>query len=558
MTYGILIPCYNHGQFLASVIDNLKPIQLPIFLIDDGSEQETYDVVDKLAKQPDIYAKHLAKNQGKGGAVIEGIQWMAELGFTHAIQVDADGQHDLTVLPDMLAKSQTAPEHLISGYPVYGASVPKSRLYGRYATHISVWVETLSTKIKDSMIGLRVYPIKPCIALFASQNIGRRMDFDIDVLVRLYWQGVEVDFLPVGVHYPDDGVSHFSAFKDNVRISWLHTRLIFGMLPRAPMLIRRHLKDTGYCFGKSPTESDTHWSRQREKGTIKGIKLLLRVYELLGSRVFSIVLHFPIIFYFLFDAQIRQSSRKFQRLVASRLQGSKPASTYQHLYTFGLAMLDKLSAWRGDITDESVVVHHPEAVRKALDDQRGCLLIGSHLGNLELCRALSKRYTNLKINALVFTANAKKFNDVMAEVNQNSALNLIQVDSLGPETAIMLQQKMEEGEWVVIVGDRTSVTQESKVEWVPFLGEPAPFPIGPFVLASLLKHPTYSMFGFLVDGKVNVYFEPLSFRALSRAHRSEDLQHNINLYAQRLEDYALKYPLHWFNFYDFWTLKNEK
>jgi predicted LPLAT superfamily acyltransferase len=196
-------------------------------------------------------------------------------------------------------------------------------------------------------------------------------------------------------------------------------------------------------------------------------------------------------------------------------------------------------------------------LEQAANQQQGCLIIGSHLGNLEACRALSRQYTGLKMNAIVFTQHAEKFNAVMESVNADSALNLIQVTDLGPDTAVLLKQKLAQGEWVVIVGDRTPVSQNRRVVWSDFLGQSAPFPLGPFILASVLKHPTYVMFGFSDKDGIDVHLEALPLKPLSRHNREQDIQHNVDLYVSRLEHYALRYPLQWFNFFDFWKLDNE-
>src|SRR5206468_913777 len=118
-------------------------------------------------------------------------------------------------------------------------SVPRGRLYGRYATHVWVWINTLSLDIRDSMCGFRVYPLASLVELLDDARIGWRMDFDTDVIVRLHWRGVPVVNQPTRVTYPRDGISHFRMGRDNLRISWMHARLFAGMLLRAPMLLWR-------------------------------------------------------------------------------------------------------------------------------------------------------------------------------------------------------------------------------------------------------------------------------------------------------------------------------
>ena len=155
------------------------------------------------------------------------------------LQIDADGQHDPADIPRFLARARAHPDDVVCGVPRYDASVPKGRLYGRYLTHVWVWINTLSFAIRDSMCGFRVYPLPPVLRLMDEETIGLRMDFDVEVLVRLFWRGIVVHNLPTRVTYPLDGVSHFDVWRDNVRISRMHARLFFGMLRRLPRLLVR-------------------------------------------------------------------------------------------------------------------------------------------------------------------------------------------------------------------------------------------------------------------------------------------------------------------------------
>ncbi|WP_305839502.1 glycosyltransferase family 2 protein [Photobacterium leiognathi] len=550
-----LIPCYNHGATVPAVIDALKSYSFPIIIVDDGSELATRKILSEQAKRPNITIVTLPKNQGKGGAVIAGIKQADRLGFSHALQIDADGQHDLAALPKLLEESQAHPEALISGQPIYDDSVPKSRLYGRYATHIWVWIETLSFNIKDSMCGFRSYPIRPIINVINHNKLGLRMDFDTEIMVRFYWDNGDIRFIDTKVIYPEDGISHFDALWDNVKISWMHTKLFFGMLPRIPKLIKRKSTD------------QQHWSSHAERGTILGIKTLLAVYSLLGRKAFNILLKAVMGYYYLTGKKARKASEDYLEQLesyASDNQLALPArlNSYDHLLSFGHTMLDKLVAWQGDYSENNLTIHGDEHFNELAKRQQGIVVLGSHLGNLELCRALSSRHPDIKINALVFTEHAERFNAVLKAINPDSDLNLIQVNELGADTAIMLQQKVEQGEWVVIVGDRTSVTKEQRVVWADFLGKPAPFPQGPFILASVLKVPVYTLFGLRDDSQAtphfDVYFEPFSEQLiLPRKTRETALQETVQQYASRLESYTIKAPLQWYNFFNFWQLSGK-
>ncbi|WP_305408783.1 glycosyltransferase family 2 protein [Photobacterium leiognathi] len=550
-----LIPCYNHGATVPAVIDALTSYGFPIIIVDDGSELATRKILSEQAKRPNITIVTLPKNQGKGGAVIAGIKQADRLGFSHALQIDADGQHDLTALPKLLESSQAHPEALISGQPIYDDSVPKSRLYGRYATHIWVWIETLSFNIKDSMCGFRSYPIRPIVNVINHNKLGLRMDFDTEIMVRFYWNNGDIRFIDTKVIYPEDGISHFDALWDNVKISWMHTKLFFGMLPRIPKLIKR-----------KSTEQQ-HWSSHTERGTILGIKTLLAVYSLLGRRAFNVLLKAVMGYYYLTGKKARKASEDYLEQLESYARDNQLAlpsklNSYDHLLSFGHTMLDKLVAWKGDYSENNLTIHGDEHFNELAKRQQGIVVLGSHLGNLELCRALSSRHPDIKINALVFTEHAERFNAVLKAINPDSDLNLIQVNELGADTAIMLQQKVEQGEWVVIVGDRTSVTKEQRVVWADFLGKPAPFPQGPFILASVLKVPVYTLFGLRDDSQAtphfDVYFEPFSEQLiLPRKTRETALQETVQQYASRLESYTIKAPLQWYNFFNFWQLSGK-
>ncbi|WP_422508225.1 glycosyltransferase family 2 protein [Stenotrophomonas sp. GZD-301] len=237
----VVIPVYDHAGAIGAVVQGVLASGAPCLLVDDGSHAPCAQVLDALvqAHAPAVTLLRLAENQGKGGAMLAGFAEAARQGYTHVLQIDADGQHDTVDIPRFLALSQQHPQTVICGTPAYDASVPKARLYGRYATHIWVWINTLSLHLRDSMCGFRVYPLPPVTRLAAEETIGRRMDFDSEILVRLFWRGVAVINLPTRVTYPSDGVSHFDVWRDNVRISCMHTRLFFGMLRRAPRLLWR-------------------------------------------------------------------------------------------------------------------------------------------------------------------------------------------------------------------------------------------------------------------------------------------------------------------------------
>lgn len=233
-----LIPIYNHKDTIAATVRALRAHGLPVMIVNDGSDGQTRAVLDGLVS-PDVQLIHLPRNGGKGRALTAGMIAARDAGFTHALQIDADGQHDVADVPRFLAEGRAHPEALICGQPVYDESVPRARLYGRYVTHVCVWLETLSFMLRDSMCGYRLYPLEATCAEIDRAPLPARMDFDTETAVRLIWRGVPVRNLPTRVVYPENGLSHFHMLHDNLRISAMHTRLLLGMLPRAPMLLWR-------------------------------------------------------------------------------------------------------------------------------------------------------------------------------------------------------------------------------------------------------------------------------------------------------------------------------
>lgn len=244
-----LIPIYNHKDTIARTVQALRAQGLPVVIVDDGSNPATRDVLDALVDDAGgIHLLRLPHNQGKGRALTAGLLAAREMGHTHALQIDADGQHDTADAPRFIAAARADPSAMICGRAVYDDSVPRARRYGRYLTHACVWLETLSLAIDDSMCGYRLYPLEATCAEIARAALPARMDFDTEIAVRLCWRGVPVGNLPTRVIYPENGLSHFRMLHDNLRITAMHTRLLLGMLPRAPGLLRRQWRREPACI----------------------------------------------------------------------------------------------------------------------------------------------------------------------------------------------------------------------------------------------------------------------------------------------------------------------
>lgn len=230
----LLIPIYNQPERIADVVARLEPLRLPLLLVDDGSDLRTRAVIDALAARlPWVELIRRERNGGRGAALKTGYRRAAERGFTHALQLDADGQHDPSQAPRMLDAVRRDPKALVLGVPVFDDSAPASRLYGRWICRAWVWLETLSRAVRDPLCGLRCVPLEPVQRLLAARPLADRMEFDVELVVRLVWAGVPVRSVEVEVRYFDDGVSHYRVWRDNWLLSRLHARLCLELLERA-------------------------------------------------------------------------------------------------------------------------------------------------------------------------------------------------------------------------------------------------------------------------------------------------------------------------------------
>ncbi|MEY4720236.1 MAG: hypothetical protein RL563_2854 [Pseudomonadota bacterium] len=237
----LVIPVYNHEQALPKLLNNLQCQGLDCFLVNDGSSVNCTQVLRDYASQHSEWITLIERplNGGKGAAVVDGFKAAIEGGYSHAIQIDADGQHKVADLPIFLQQSTLKPQAMILGLPRYQDDAPKSRRYGRQFTNLWIWINTLSLAIGDGMCGFRLYPLASVERLLKEVTLENGMAFDIDIVVRLFWQRVEAVNVPTLVSYPIDGISHFDLLKDNLRISRTHARLFIGMLLRLPKLLMR-------------------------------------------------------------------------------------------------------------------------------------------------------------------------------------------------------------------------------------------------------------------------------------------------------------------------------
>jgi glycosyltransferase involved in cell wall biosynthesis len=226
-----LVPIYDHGATLGAVLDGLASYDLPIFVVDDGSGPETVRAIDAAAaRHPLVQRLRHERNRGRGAALRTGYRAAARLGFTHALQLDADAQHDPADAPRFLAAASRDPEALVLGSPIFDASASRARRWGRQLSRVWAWIETASFAIADPLCGYRCMPLRATLEVLAGESCGDHMEFDPEIAVRLVWRGVPVINVPTRVRYYADGISHFDLLRDNARISRTHARLFAASL----------------------------------------------------------------------------------------------------------------------------------------------------------------------------------------------------------------------------------------------------------------------------------------------------------------------------------------
>jgi predicted LPLAT superfamily acyltransferase len=301
-----------------------------------------------------------------------------------------------------------------------------------------------------------------------------------------------------------------------------------------------------------------HWAQINESSFILGMRLLFWLWRAFGKWPFRIVLYPVLLWHVFANRGARAASRGyFSRLSSSGNFCGEPRqlAVLRHFAAFAETILDKMLLWTGFFNLEQVKSYGNELIAAQIAARRGGIFICSHLGNLDLCRVLSKDMPGLKMTVLLHTKHSERFNRLLAQLNPDSQIDVMQVSELSSATAVLLADKVNRGEFVAIAGDRIPVSANPRVALASFLGETAPFPIGPYILASLFQCSVYLVFSFRAESGPEIHFELFrdSIR-LPRQRRNEALAGLVKAYATRLEFFCRRAPLQWFNFYDFWRL----
>jgi predicted LPLAT superfamily acyltransferase len=310
---------------------------------------------------------------------------------------------------------------------------------------------------------------------------------------------------------------------------------------------------------KTEYKSEPHWSAIKERGSMLGINTLVFVYKIFGKIFFSICLTPVMAYFYITGTSARQAvSYYLDNYHASQGQPKKQGVAkfyegFKVFFSFGLSIVDKLDAWLGKVKFEDVDIVGDEGY-KSLSTGPGAVILSAHLGNMELCRAIFSHGDNKKpLNVITYNKHSPSFNNFLKKVNADSAINFVHIENFGPDDTIKLKQKIEDGEAVVIFADRTSVNNPNSVNFVPFLGEDAPFAIGPFALATIMHCPVYTIFCVKNQGRYSTYIEKLADPIkVKRKERQQYFYDLTQRFAMRLEKHVQLAPYQWYNFFNFW------
>lgn len=302
------------------------------------------------------------------------------------------------------------------------------------------------------------------------------------------------------------------------------------------------------------------WLSVTERGSLIGMRFIVSCYRLFGRRLCSYLIVPVVGYFFLTGLTARQASREYLRRLHAWSGGRgildhqpRLIDSFRHFHHFALNILDRVSFFIGDAADFEMIVHGQEHLDQLAKDRRGAIVLSAHLGSFDALRLLAHQ-AGVAVNVVMFLRNAQMINTVFKRLNPDLHMRIINLDPTSPRAVFELRACVQRGELVGALGDRVGVADNTRVSRVPFLGVPAAFPHGSFVLAAALKCPVFLMIGLRVsDTTYEIFVEPLAAQvALPSAERARRLDELVAAFARRLEDYCLRAPYQWFNFYDFW------
>ena len=561
--FAFLVPFYNHPQNIKALIAALKTYELPVIVVDDGSDEASKLVLAELERTEGILLLTRAQNGGKGIAMKDGFKFALNRGFSHVLQIDADFQHDAALIGEFLRQSEAHPQSIVCANPIYGEDAPKSRVYGRKITNFWVAINTLSLGVKDAMCGFRVYPLEQ-LKKAAAKSKTNRMEFDIEILVNAVRQGIDVRWIDTCVRYEKGGVSHFKMLRDNALISLMHAKCFFslpkfalGKIWRACGLNSSEKNGANAQISVEPLENAEQnlWWKKQERGGAFFLRLSLFLVQILPEFALKFIVKIVVWFYYIFSKNERENIAAF-RLNLSVFAGAqtlKGTSVFSHFEAFGGAICDKFRVWKGKIKDDELEIIDLERIKSELiGAKKGQILLTAHLGNVEICKALAARVDGFRMVILTYDENSRKFNEVLREISKNDgSVRMMAVNKLDVAAMLELKNIVESGEHIGIMGDRTPLGGD-KAARVKFLGKEAGFNYGPYLIAGILGVKISSLWCQKIGGKFRIELVPLASAVKLGRDKAASARQYLQIYVRELENHCKQTPTQWFNFFDFW------
>ena len=566
--FAFLVPFYNHPQNIKALITALKTYELPVVVVDDGSDEASKQILAELERTEGILLLTRAQNGGKGIAMKDGFKFASERGFSHVLQIDADFQHDAALIGEFLRQSEAHPQSIVCANPIYGDDAPKSRVHGRKITNFWVAINTLSLGIKDAMCGFRVYPLEQ-LKKSAEKSKTSRMEFDIEILVNAVRQGIDVRWIDMYVRYEKGGVSHFKMLRDNALISLMHAKCFFS-LPK--FMLDKIWRTCGLNLSKSanfkngandaqnlkkPQENSEQnlWWKKQERGGAFFLRPSLFLVQILPEFALKLIVKIVVWFYYIFSKNERENIAEFRRNL-SKFAGSqtlKGTSVFSHFEAFGGAICDKFRVWKGKIKDSELEIIDLGRIKSELiGAKKGQILLTAHLGNVEICKALGARVDGFRMVILAYDKNSREFNEVLKRISQNDgSVRMMLVNELDVAAMLELKNIVESGEHIGIMGDRTPIGGD-KAARVKFLGKEANFNYGPYLIAGILGVKISSLWCQKIEGKFRIELVPLASTVKLGRDKAAAVREYLQIYVRELENRCKQTPVQWFNFFDFW------
>ena len=532
----VVIPSKDNRGTIAGIAQACRAHGVDVIVVDDGCVDGTGDAARDV---PGVTVLVHPRNLGKGAALNTAFHHAWRQGYTHAVCLDADGQHDPADLPGFIEACRADPWAIHAGVRDMSTAPGRSQ-FGMNFSNWWTWVET-GHRLGDTQCGFRAYPLEPVLTLGLGDG---RYEWEVEVLVRSLWRGVAVRDLPCRVFYPpeEERVSSFRPFWDNVRISLLNTRLVTLRILWPPTWINRVPAPGG------------EW-RGRHLGTVWGWSFFLGMIRLLGRRPTHAAMVVLSAFYLVFAASHRRGvSAYLRRAQAAGLPVRAGwLDAWRIFHAFACSIVDRFVLLVKGPT-AFTMIHEDTARAKETLETRGAIFLTAHMGNPDLgATALQTVEFQRPVNVLQYTSGDDPYMVLLRRhLPDGQAPRVISLNAGEDLASLEVIRALRRGEIVAIKGDR--VVDERAVE-VQLLGATVRLPTGPFLLAALAKAPLFVLGCFHEGGgRYRVIAgEPWELRFTSRGQRDADLTRWTQRFASQLEAWARRYPRQWYNFHDPWA-----